>query len=233
MHASTVILVAFLTSVLTTTGTVFVIERLGVFQTEQQASVPNVRGLSEGDARANLEAAGLVPIIGPREVSAEAKPGTVLRQSVPAGQNLPRGHQVTLTLAEAPPKVPNLAGLTLAEARVALEREGYKLETDDPVPNAEVPAGKVVKQVPSADTPHEKGRTVVVQVSSGPAEVEVPKLSGLALNKAKEELEKLGLKAAVVWVSRAETATYAVLGQKPLAGEKLAPGSEVELTVNR
>ena len=73
----------------------------------------------------------------------------------------------------------------------------------------------------------------MVQVSSGPAEVEVPKLSGLALNKAKEELEKLGLKAAVVWVSRAETATYAVLGQKPLAGEKLAPGSEVELTVNR
>ena len=86
MHASTVILVAFLTSVLTTTGAVFVIERLGIFeQAEPQASVPNVRGLSEADARTNLEVAGLVPLVGPREVSTEAKPGTVLRQSVPAG----------------------------------------------------------------------------------------------------------------------------------------------------
>src|SRR5690606_23263410 len=101
------------------------------------------------------------------------------------------------------------------------------------IPDPEVPAGKSVKQVPSADTPHERGRTVVVQVSSGPSEGEVAKVPGLGLHKANAELGKLGRKAAESGAARAGTRTYAVLGQKPLAGEKLAPGSEVQLTVNR
>jgi hypothetical protein len=53
MHASTVILVAFLTAVLTSTGTVYLVERLDLFHKPpavEQVSVPNVRGLSEADA---------------------------------------------------------------------------------------------------------------------------------------------------------------------------------------
>jgi serine/threonine-protein kinase len=96
-----------------------------------------------------------------------------------------------------------------------------------------VPVGKIVKQGPAADTPYEKGRPVLVQVPSGPGEIPVPKLAGLSLNKAKEEAEKAGLKPQVTWVSRAETATFAVLSQKPPAGEKVKPGSDVELVVNR
>jgi len=236
MHASTVILVAFLTSVLTATGTVYIVERLNLFEKPvavEQSSVPNVRGLPEAEARSNLEAAGFIALMGQREQSPDAKPGTVLRQSVPGGQALPKGHQVTLTVADAPPKVPNVAGLGTAEAKILIEREGFKLEVGEPLADPEVPAGKIVKQGPTADTPYEKGKTVLVQVSSGPGEVEMPKLIGLGLNKAKEQLEKLGLKPQVRWVSQAETATFAVLGQKPPAGEKAKAGAEVELVVNR
>jgi serine/threonine-protein kinase len=235
MHASTVILVAFLTSVLTATGTVYLVERLDLFgkPAVEQASVPNVRGLSEADARTNLEAAGLIALIGQKEMAADAKPGTVVRQSVPAGQPLPKGHQVTLTLADALPKVPNVAGLGTVEARVLVEKDGFKLEVGEPVADARVAVGKIVKQGPAADTPYERGRSVLVQVSSGPGEVDMPKLAGLGLNKAKEEAEKVGLKPQVTWVSRAETATFAVLSQKPAPGEKVKPGTDVELVVNR
>jgi serine/threonine-protein kinase len=236
MHASTVILVAFLTSVITSTGTVYLVERLDLFEKPvavQQTPVPNVRGLSEADARANLESAGFIALMGQKEMAADAKPGTVIRQSVPAGQALPKGHQVTLTVADAPPKVPNVAGLGTAEARVLVEKDGFKLEVGEPVVDAQVPPGKIVKQGPAADSPYERGKPVLVQVSSGPGEVEVPKVAGLSLNKAKEQIEKLGLKPQVTWVSRAETATFAVLSQKPLAGEKLKPGADVELVVNR
>ena len=235
MHASTVILVAFLTSVLTSAGTVYLVERLDLFHKAavEQVSVPNVRGLSEADARANLEGSGLIALIGQKEMVADAKPGTVVRQSVPPGQPLPKGHQITLTLADALPKVPNVAGLGTAEARVLVEKDGFKLEIGEALADPQVPPGKIVKQGPAADTPYEKGRTVLVQVSSGPGEVEMPKLAGLALNKAKEEAEKVGLKPQVTWVSRAETATFAVLSQKPPAGEKVKPGSDVELVVNR
>jgi beta-lactam-binding protein with PASTA domain len=236
MHASTVILVAFLTSVLTSTGTVYLVERLNLFEkpaTVEQNAVPNVRGLPEAEARSNLEAAGFIALMGQRELSPDAKPGTVLRQSVPGGQPLPKGHQVTLTIADAPPKVPNVAGLGTAEARILVEKEGFKLEIGEPLVDATVPAGKIVKQGPAADTPYEKGKSVLVQVSSGPGDVEMPKLIGLGLNKAKEQLEKLGLKPQVRWVSQAETATFAVLGQKPPAAEKVKAGAEVELVVNR
>ena len=236
MHASTVILVAFLTSVFTATGTVYLVERLDLFHKApavEQATVPDVRGLSEADARTNLEAAGLIALMGQRETAPDAKPGTVVRQSVPARQPLPKGHQVTLTLAEAPPKVPSVTGLGAAEARVLLEKDGFKLEVGEPMADPQVPAGKIVKQGPQADTPYERGRSVLVQLSSGPGEVQMPKLAGLGLNKAKEELEKIGLKPQVSWVSRAETATFAVLGQKPAAGEKVKTGADVELVVNR
>ncbi len=52
MHASTVILVAFLTSVLTSTGTVYLVERLNLFEKPvavEQNAVPNVRGLPESE----------------------------------------------------------------------------------------------------------------------------------------------------------------------------------------
>ena len=238
MHASTVILVAFLTSVFTATGTVYLVERLDLFHKApavEQATVPDVRGLSEADARTNLEAAGLIALMGQREAAPDAKPGTVIRQSVPARQPLPKGHQVTLTLADAPPKVPSVAGLGTAEARILLEKDGFKLEVGEPISAGISPlgAGKIVKQGRQTDTPYERGRSVLVQLSSGPGEVQMPKLAGLGLNKAKEELEKIGLKPQVSWVSRAETATFAVLGQKPAAGEKVKTGADVELVVNR
>jgi beta-lactam-binding protein with PASTA domain len=56
---------------------------------------------------------------------------------------------------------------------------------------------------------------------------------GLGLMVAKANLEKVGLKPAVRWVSMAETATYVVLNQKPAPGEKVKPGGEIELTVNQ
>src|SRR5688572_21560420 len=236
MHASTVILVAFLTSVLTSTGTVYLVERLNLFEkpaTVEQSAVPNVRGLPEAEARSNLEAAGFIALMGQHEQSPDAKAGTVLRQSVPGGQSLPKGHQVTLTIADAPPKVPNVAGLGTAEARILVEKEGFRFEVGEPLADATIAAGKIVKQGPAADTPYEKGKSVLVQVSSGPGEVEMPKVIGLGLNKAKEQLEKLGLKPQVRWVSQAETATFAVLGQKPQAAEKVKAGAEVELVVNR
>src|SRR5690349_4514143 len=109
MNNSTVFLIAFFTSLLTATGTVFVIQRTNLLAQpqEQQVAVPNLKGLLEEDAMTNLRAAGLVMMIGSREPSAEAKTGTVLRQALPAGQNVPKGQAVAVTVAEALPTVPD------------------------------------------------------------------------------------------------------------------------------
>jgi serine/threonine-protein kinase len=101
------------------------------------------------------------------------------------------------------------------------------------VVNPAVSAGKIVSQLPRAGSPLGKEQTVTVRVSTGPQDIEVPKVTGMTFSPAKEKLEDVGLKAKVRWVALAETASNVVLRQSPEAGEKSEPGKEVELVINR
>lgn len=241
MQGSSVFVVAFFTSVLTAAGTVYVIERYGVLEPYlhrgekiELTEVPELKGLVENDARENLRAKHLSLMIKGRAPSAEARPGTVLDQSLPPGQRVPTGGAVAVTIAEELPKVPEIVGLTVAEATAKLAMPGYKLKLGQSVADANVAEGKVASQDPAAGSPLEKNVPVIVQLSSGPGELEMPKVVGVGLDAAKTQLEKAGFKLAPVrWLSMAETATYVVLSQKPEAGQKVKPGTEVQLTANR
>jgi beta-lactam-binding protein with PASTA domain len=234
MSTSSTILVALLTSAVTAAGTVYAIERLGLLRAQAvpETLVPDFRGVSESDARANANAAHIALLIAAREPAPDAKPGTVVRQSIAAGQRVPREYSMSVVLAEEVPKVPTVTGLTAAAATLRLEQGGYVAETAT-VASPDIAQGLVVEQSPKAETPQAKGATVALKVSSGPGEVDVPKLVGMPLGQAQKALEKLGVKAMVRWVALAETATYVVLSQKPAAGAKMKPGEEIELTACR
>jgi eukaryotic-like serine/threonine-protein kinase len=237
MHGSTVFLIAFFTAIATAAATVFMIERFDVFHREvpavPESIVPDLKGFSETDARANATASHVTLLVASHEVSGDAKPGTVIRQSIPAGQHVPKDHPMSVVVADELPKVPAVTGLSVVDATKKLEEKGYKLQAAPPVANATVPEGQIISQAPAADTAAEKGKVVAVQVSAGAADVAVPKVMGLSVTNATSALEKLGLEADVRWVSLAETPTFVVLNQKPKPNEKLKPGSKVELTANR
>jgi serine/threonine-protein kinase len=236
MDGSSVVLVAFLTSAMTAAGTVYVIDKYNLLPHKAvtpEAVVPEFHGVTENDARANATVARVALLVAAREPNAEAKPGTVIRQSIPAGQRVPDQYPVTVVLSEEMPKVPALRGLTVAEATTRVEQKGYTFRVGGTVPDATVAPGLVIDQTPKAETAQAKGSVVTVQVSSGAGDIEVPKLIGVGLTQAKTDLEKLGLKPVVKWVAMAETPTYVVLNQKPAAKEKAKPGSEVQLTVCR
>jgi serine/threonine-protein kinase len=237
MHASTVILIAFATSLVTAVASVYVVERFDIMKPKEspvsETVVPDLKGLSESDARVAATSAQLNLVVGGSESSAEAKPKTVLRQSLPAGEKVPTQQTVSVVLAEALPTVPKLKGMTLDEATKQLKDAGYTIQVAGTVPDAEVPKGQIARQMPEADTNYVKGAAVTVQMSGGPAEVELPKFIGQPYNKAKAEAEALGLKVVVAWVGLGETPTYVILNQSPAAETKLAPGSEVRFTVNR
>jgi len=234
MHGSTVVLTALLTSVLTTTGTMYVIEHYDILHKEAapEAVVPDLRGLPEVDARANAAAAHVALLVASREPSPDAKPGTVVRQSAIAGQHVPRDYSVTVVLAEEVLKVPSVAGLALADAKQQLDQRGYAGDVAM-VASDTVDQGIVVDQAPKADVVLAKGGLVKLQVSSGPDVVPVPKLVGTSVTEAQKTLEKLKLKAVVHWFSMGETPTYVVLSQKPLPDEKVKPGAEITLTACR
>jgi eukaryotic-like serine/threonine-protein kinase len=236
MHASTVILVSLLTSALGTAGSVYLIERYGILPPKVQIAetvVPDLHGMSENDARSSTNGAHVSLFVAAHEPSSDAKPGTVLRQSLAAGQRVAREQSVSVVIAEEVLKVPAVAGLKMADATQRLEQKGYTAEVGGTVPDATVPSGNVISQLPKAETVLPRGATVTIQISTGPGDVEVPKLTGTGLVKAQKDLEQLGLKPVVRWVAMAETPTYVVLAQKPSAKEKVKPGTEVALTVCR
>jgi eukaryotic-like serine/threonine-protein kinase len=237
MHGSTVFLIAFFTSVFTAGGTVYAIDRFNILHHEAppvpEAIVPDLRGFTEADARANAQASHITLLVASHEPSSDAKPGTIVRQSVPAGQHVPHEHPVSVVIADELPKVPSVTGLSVVDATKRLEEKGYKLQASAPVANATVPEGQIIAQAPPAETPAEKGKTVTVQVSAGAEDVAVPKVMGLSVKNAQAALEKLGLDADVHWVSLAETPTFVVLNQKPKPAEKVKPGTKVELTANQ
>ena len=88
-------------------------------------------------------------------------------------------------------------------------------------------------QDPEAGKPLKKGEKVTIQSSSGPGEIEVPKVIGMGHVAAKKKVDEAGLDGQVRWVSLAETASGVVLSQKPAPGEKLKPKEKVEMIVNR
>lgn len=236
MDGSTVILSSFVTAAITAAGTVYVVEKYNIIphgNAVVEVVVPDLHGITESDARANASVAHIGILVAAREPTPDAKPGTIIRQSINAGQRVPRDHPVSIVLAEEVPRVPSITGVNVPEATHRLEQRGYTLQLTATVPDNTIAQGLIIDQTPKAETAHVKGGTVTVRVSSGPGEVELPKFIGIGLTQAKTDIEKMGLKVNVRWVAMAETPTYVVLNQKPAAGEKVKPGAEVVLTVCR
>lgn len=242
MNPSTVILIAFFTSAATATGTVFLLQKAGMLAPPATAAaapaaesevVPDFTSLTEADARANAAAAHVALLVAGRDAAAGRKPGTVVRQSIPPGQRVPRDHPVSVVLADELPKVPKVVGLPAADATLKLEQAGFKVSTGPKVPDPTVPDGAVISQAPGAEEALEKGGSVVLHVSAGPAEVEIPRVTGSVVQRAKADLEKAGLKPKVEWVSVAESQGLIVLRQTPAAGQKAKPGTEVTIVANQ
>lgn len=231
MNGAGVFLVSFITSALAATGSVYVSKK---FQDPEPIFVPSVRSLSEEDARRVLQARDLVALLGPKQITSKQEAGTVVAQVPPAGQEVAPSSAVTLTLAEAPPSVPSVVGQSVSEATAAVEKAGFQVQLAEPRAHETVEEGKVATQLPPAGETHDKGGKVVLTPSAGPAKVELPKITGMNLQAAKQALEKAGFKLVEVkWVYADDLYPHTVLRQKPEAGEEVSPDTSIEVTVNR
>ncbi len=127
-------------------------------------------GLTEEDAVARIEAAGLVADV-TREPSDQVPGGQVIRQDPEAGQEVAANGSVRIVVSTGQDLVvvPNLEGRGADAARQALEGDGFIVD-DLTQPSDAVPAGRVIGTDPSAGTELSPGAVVTLIVSSGPAE---------------------------------------------------------------
>jgi len=134
-------------------------------------TVPSVVGQNRADARATLESANLQVALERRDSDAPAR--QVVETDPPAGTSVPEGSRVTVFYSDGPERVPDVRGLTRAEAEAAVREAGFEpkvLEQD----NTTEPRGTVIDQSPSAGDPAAEGATVTIVVSSFVEPTETP-----------------------------------------------------------
>ena len=131
----------------------------------EKASVPEVVGKSEDDARAALERAGFRVTVTKREDD-ERDPGTVLEQSPAAGASAARGATITIVVAEEPKQVavPNLVGATQDEATAILSRRGLNIVVEKEAVDSPDSDGVVQSQSPDPGAKVDRDTSVTITV---------------------------------------------------------------------
>jgi serine/threonine-protein kinase len=197
-----------------------------------RVTVPNVAGQSEAAAAAELRHVGLVPVPA-LTASSTVADGVVIGETPPAGSAVAKGTRVTLAVSTGPGSspLPDVAGLTAAQASTKLEQAGFK-PTTERQPSATVPSGRVIATNPSAGTEAQAGSAVTVLISSGPAQSTVPDVVGQSREGAEATLTNAKLKPGTVTQrTSSEQTPGSVLEQSPAAGTSLPAGGTVDFVV--
>jgi eukaryotic-like serine/threonine-protein kinase len=123
-------------------------------------------------------------------------------------------------------------GAAAASARSELRAAGLKVTTIGVV-SQESP-GTVISQSPRAGADVRKGSRVLLTVSTGPAKVDVPDVSGLDEAAARVELERAGFVVRVTDESTTDPAQDGiVIRQTPAGGSGAQDGDAVTIVVGR
>jgi serine/threonine-protein kinase len=127
-------------------------------------AAPNVIGLEQSAAEQLLQDKGLVPVVVQQE--SDQTTGNVFLQDPVAGTKVASGDRVTITVSKGPATVavPDVVGLTRADAQGALKAAGLNVQVKTRTATDPADDGIVLDQRPGHDTQLKKGRTVVLYV---------------------------------------------------------------------
>ncbi|MFF1377830.1 Stk1 family PASTA domain-containing Ser/Thr kinase [Streptomyces sp. NPDC058308] len=194
-----------------------------------KVAVPNVISTNVDDATEKLQDDKYQFKVTSKSRESTEEPGTVLEQDPTSGTEVQKGSKITLIVAKEKKQVsvPDVTGLDYAAAEKRLKDNGFTASRED-VASEDVDEGKVIKTTPSAGTPADPGSTVTVQVAKAAEESTVPPLTGQKLKDARKAIEDAGLTVGTITGPQDDDAL--VVFSQPNAGEKVAPGSAVNLT---
>jgi serine/threonine-protein kinase len=199
----------------------------------QLVQVPDVRNQDVNQAMATLTQAGFHVTTTPQ--SSDTVPfNQVIDQSPEPGQAA-KGSTVTLTVSTGKTKVtiPDESGQDPNSAANALGNLGLKTRTLYEASNS-FPIGQVTRTDPPANASVDTGSTVLIYVSTGSGQVQVPDVQNLTRAQAQAALAADSLQFTVSTAPVTDPAQDGVvIAQSPNAGSMVGKGSTVAITVGQ
>ncbi|MFJ8866166.1 Stk1 family PASTA domain-containing Ser/Thr kinase [Streptomyces sp. NPDC102473] len=172
--------------------------RLVISRGPEIVKVPDVEGLALADARRELKKTGLAPGMVTREFSEEIDRGKVIRTDPRVGTERHPDSAVALVVSKGSPvDVPDVTGLSVEDARAALDEAGLRTEVLAERVNSPEAAGEIARQSPGSGAEAAEGDTVELTVSKGPRMLQVPDVTGKDVDEARSALEDAGFEVKV------------------------------------
>jgi beta-lactam-binding protein with PASTA domain len=196
--------------------------------------LPNVVGKTFENATAILQKAGFPAQQGETRFHKTLPANIVLQEDPPAGSRQKRGTHVVLALSagQKTAEVPVTTNMSQQQARISIENTGLTMgNISEQISDA--PRGLVIGTTPPAGARVELPGNVDIVLSKGPATVMVPDFYGRNLGEVRSMVEQIGLRIA--GVSRDTSSLQpenTVIRQLPAAGQSIAAGGPVSLTVS-
>ena len=204
--------------------------------TATAATVPDVSGMSEDDAKTAIEDLGLTFVKGDDVSSDTVDEGLAVSSDPGAGTSAVLGADVTVSFSSgsATVKVPDVTGMTQSEARKEIENANLAWGDVTAEDSPGTQAGRVIRSSPAADTSVSRGETVSVVVSSG--RTTVPSVVGKTQDEAQEAIKAAGLNYNTTTNDsktndQSKSNRYEVTAVDPAEGQSIDLGDSVTLTV--
>lgn len=201
------------------------------------ALLPDVIGLSRDDAIATLQSAGLTVSESLRDddsVPAGSVVGWIVTEqpNLVAGSQVLRGTEVAIVVSGGPVlrAVPNLIGLSEADADAQLIAVQLNGQRNDDVFSSDIPIGLIATQEPAAGAQLSRDGIVAYGLSKGPETVELPNVIGLALADAQKRLNEVGIYVGTTsGRTTSKVRTVQQEGKTLKSGDVVLKGSVVDL----
>lgn len=202
-----------------------------------QVEVPNLVWLEQKDAEKVLKEANLELGDVTEDYSDAVPEGLVISQDPKALDKVDSGTKVNIVISKGPntpdqTTVPNLIGMSQADAEQALSDAGLVAVEDNPVVNDSVEPGLVCQQSVDAGTTVDVGTQVVIAVAINDDNVEVPNCVGQPYEGAVDALTNVGLGYDKNTAYSSDVDEGLVISQSIDGGSTVSKGTVVTLTVS-
>ena len=129
-------------------------------------------------------------------------------------------------------KVPDFVGMTYEKACAKAENKGLTIERKE-VYQADVEAGCVAQQTPEKGERVNPGDVVVLYVSFGAGDIQVPDIIGMRKSKGEEELAEMGLSIGSVDYVSSDKPVGEIIDQDPKGGEMVSADAKINVKVSQ
>jgi eukaryotic-like serine/threonine-protein kinase len=195
-------------------------------------ATPSLIDLTVEDARTAAEREGLAVEEAEPRFSEVIEPGRVVETVPGPGERILHEGTIELHVSKGPERyvVPDLAGLTRAEAEDALGAAGIPVGEIEEIYHEEVPAGVVVSQSAPPGEELRRDTPVSVEVSKGQEPIEIEDFTGRPFTEAEKALTDAGFVVETEEISDSDLPPGTVISQDPSSGTG-ARGDEIRLQV--